>query len=126
MVVGEWDESGGLDGLSDGALEALARDLMGSGVKQVSREGVKPRKIRRGAKWERLDGVGLNQTLVIEVELPGYFVAAMNQRGFSYREAVQEYLIKRGQTWWYPRFMAAMKAKQIEAYYRFTRSVDKG
>lgn len=113
-----------LEGLSKAQLDALARDLTGAGRKSVGGADRGRGKIKSGrrkgslAKLERLDGVGLNQTLVIEIELPGYFVAAMNQRGFSYREAVQEYLLRRGQTWWQPRFMAAIKAKEIEAWAR--------
>ena len=122
----------GLDGLSKGAVERLAASLMGEQGDRVSLtvgERKKLGKVRkRGNKtfeWENLEGVGLNQTIKIEVELPGYYVAALMAEGDlnkGLREAVQEWLIKRGKTWWQPRFLVAVRAKQIEAYDRFTRS----
>lgn len=125
----------GLDGLSKAQIEALAGSLMGEQGKKVSLTVAERKKLGRVAKrrvkgyeWEKLEGVGLNQTIKIEVELPAYYVAALMAEGGSdglnraLREAVQEWLIKRGITWWQPRFLVAVRAKQIEAYDRFTRS----
>ena len=114
-----------LDRLSDADLQALVRSVMASGDSQVNLPVVKQKKIRNGQsagyKWENLDGVGLNQTVRIEIELPAYYVAGMTSLGKgAYREAVRDYLVSKGQTWWQPRFMQAIRAKQIEAYYRFT------
>lgn len=125
----------GLEGLSDAQIRALAEGLMGEQGKQVSEVVGKRQKLGRvrkgrvkGFEWEKLEGVGLNQTIKIEVELPAYYVAALIAEGdpnLGVREAVQEWLIKRGITWWQPRFLVAVRAKQIEAYDRFTRSKDR-
>ena len=125
----------GLEGLTEGQIRALAEGLMGEQGNRVSEVVRNPKKLgrvrNRGNKrfdWERLEGVGLNQTIKIEIELPAYYVAALMAEGDvnrNVREAVQEWLIKRGITWWQPRFLVAVRAKQIEAYDRFTRSKDR-
>lgn len=125
----------GIDDLSDAAKQALMRSVLGRGGMREYGEGGRVRKIKNGqigeakrvrkAPWEEgLQGVGLNQTIKIEIELPSYMVAGMAKRGLSYREAVGEYLVRKGQTWWQPRFMAAVKAKEIEAGLRLSRSRD--
>lgn len=120
--------------LSDAEIQALAVQLMRSGDGKVSQAGAETKLLGPGQKRvsrgqlkrvEGLRGVGLNQTIKIEIELPAYLVAGMRSRDeFSYREAVRDYLIGKGQTWWQPRFMAAIKAKEIEAARkRFTRGL---
>lgn len=117
-----------LDDLDRGSLEALAGSLMGAGESDVPRFNRAKRKLGFGKtrqfKWENLEGVGLNQTVKVEIELPGYYVAAMARDPNGYREAVRDYLVRNGRTWWYPRFLVALKAKEIEAANRrFTRGL---
>lgn len=124
-MVGVFDD---LDGTSKADLEALVGSLSDLGPAPVRRSDRRPKKIRnarkRGFKGFRfeptyVDGVGLNQTLEVTVRLPAYLVAGARAEpegldGFV-REAVRDLLVKRGKTWWQPRFMSALKAKEIEA-----------
>lgn len=127
------DETDPLDRLSDAEISALADDLLGLGSRGRGSGGPRSARIRNelaeGAKHpkryadrrilDKLEGTGLNQTITIEIELPAYYVAGMNRYGREgYREAVRDFLTKKGETWWQPRFMAAIKAKQIEAAFK--------
>lgn len=114
----------GWDNLSNTEIQralGVLEDAEGGGGKRV---GEKSEKIK--IEPDRLDGVGINQTISITIELPAYYVAGMQalggeNRDARYREAVRDYLLKKGQTWWQPRFLAAVRAKEIEAFYRFTK-----
>lgn len=116
-----------LDDLDRGSLDALASALMGAEETDVPRAVRLRKKLGSGQtrrfKWENLDGVGLNQTIQVTIELPAYYVAAMAGDKQGYRLAVRDYLVRNGRTWWYPRFLMAVKAKEIEAVNkRFTKA----
>lgn len=128
----EWDT--GLDDLSMAELEALAGSLMNTGKLTEGLVDGRKKKLRLGISgvpkhrpggdgggflWERLPETGLNQTISVTIELPAYLVAGMQKHGgisgTGYREAVSQYLERKGDTWWQPRYLAVLKAKQIEA-----------
>lgn len=83
-------------------------------------------KITEGKKrgkwvWELPERGGLNRDIEVTVRIPAYLVAGLMKESrrepidWVVREAVKEYLVKRGQTWWQPRFMAVLRAQEIEA-----------
>lgn len=80
---GRWD--GDLDGLSEGALEALVADLTDLRPVPVQRGRVGGRKNKKAAYRRSLDiweaGMSLRGEYDLVVRLPGYLIAALEETG---------------------------------------------
>lgn len=131
-----------LEDLSKAQIEALVGSLMGKqttsvGITDPGKTKLRRRSLGRVKRVQRdildpIPGAGLNQTIEITVRLPAYLVAGIKAEGdldTGIRLAVRDWLISRGKTWWYPRFLAATVVKRIEAHFdasgRFTTSKPK-
>lgn len=102
-----------LDDLDKGQIEALVAEMMGVRAKSEGPVVPKPPVIKARSK-RRLkalpgdlpDHTRMNDTITVSIDLPTYLVVGMQEFGeHAYRLAVREFLIKRGKTWWYPRFL---------------------
>lgn len=116
-----------LDGASDAEIQRLLGVVTGErgprvpvSGRQPVKLGKRPRKAKR-LPWEpRFEN--LNETVKIEIELPAYMVVGMRENGEEYREAVRDWLIKRGLNQWAEsRFLRGSEAAMQDAKDRFTR-----
>lgn len=116
--------------LSDAEIQHSLGVLRRAESREVTRAGRgsvriknRPKKAFKGV-LDLPDNANLNTPVKIEIELPAYLVAACGltrgARDQFIREAVQEKLRAQGSTWWQPRFMAVLKAREIAANIRFT------
>lgn len=120
-----------LQDASKAEIQALLRDVSHLGKGSVQLPEQMPEKLRpsidipvkpRTRKMkvmplESLPGVGLNQSIVVNVKLPAYLIAGLRAEGDLdelLHEAARDLLEKRGKTWWHPRFRSAMLARVIE------------
>lgn len=129
--------------LSDAEIQAALVSLRKVGTGQVPRVRKTHIKIKNRPKQGKVHplevpkGLGLNSEIEVTVRLPAYLVAGvLSETGLAgtkaegphldsvVREALKEWLYKRGKTWWQPRFLSVVKARELEARERFTRSLD--